>query len=195
MSGGRTGYRKKDAKGDRLTFRPTESLAQAIERHRFPGELTQPLLNRLLRNLANTNPETLPEPDLWGEKLKPVSFRPEPAVFDFCRRWEPKFRTSQHMLESVVNLATMGEAVEPLATPAAAHAFLVQRFGFERVEVAIVLQELCEHCSEKYAKNFLAILGKSGGVKLVQNMPKEGVSRIEIGRERVSYIEIRSTCH
>lgn len=189
---GRQGYRKPDAKGDRLTFRPTQSLKDAIELHRFPGEDTQPLLNRLLRNLAKQRPPELPGPSLWGDKLKPVSFRPEPTVYDFYRRWEPKFPTSQQTLERLVNLATGVDVVEAIATPAAAHTFLVEKFGFDRVEVSDCLKELTEYCSEKYAKDFLSILHKDGAIHLIQGSHRDGIEMISVGKVRSLYVEIRA---
>lgn len=189
---GRQGYRKLDAKGDRLTFRPTQSLKDAIERHRFPGEETQPLLNRLLRNLASHRPPELPEPSLWGAKLKPVSFRPEPIVFDCYRQWSTHFRTSQQTLERLINLAVDAKVVEAIATPATAHAFLVDWFGFSRVEVATVVKELTEYCSDKYARDFLSILHKDGAIHLVQGRPKDGIERIAIGKIYCLYVEIRA---
>jgi hypothetical protein len=193
------GYRKPNATRDRYTFKPTQALLDQLEPHRFEGELSQPLYNRLLLQLAgaiaagNAPP---PPPTDHDVLLKPQTFWVRPAAQAFIQaQWQGEdwqYPQRGEKQRTIVHLLAWGALLSPVGAIVSASEALVllSRWSGQRLEAARAIEVLTERCSESRAIGWLLELEAKGLVNLAQAMYKPGSKERLFGDRRVSYVEV-----
>lgn len=192
--GGRPGYRKPDAKRDRISFKLSTHQLQLINRHKFEGEKFSELLNRLLERLADVF-EYEPTPKRMEVDLSP---RINPGQH---LRLTPKasalvsnnFTTPQETIDYLFSLAVCLPTVQPIHTAEDA-IVLLSDFAGHRVGVDQVLDSLMTKCSRAIALQLLDVLIDTGKVSAIDIQGRSPLKRIELpsGR-RLAWVELTRT--
>jgi hypothetical protein len=186
--GGRPGYRKPDAKRDRLSFKLSIAQFEALSRHRFEGEKVGEALNRLLEMLANT-----PECDRKSVKLDlapriPISpgLRLSPVTAKVVEsNWQG---TPQATADYLLSQALALPKIEPTWS---IEEMLLASFQGRRVPAALVIGELMRQCSREKALQLIDELIENGKLRAIDVQGVSPVGRIQLSSgRRLAYLEL-----
>jgi hypothetical protein len=177
--GGRPGYRKPDAKRDRLSFRLPETLSVQLERHRFEQEDTQSLITRMVKLSAKHPTDHIPF-DFAGGKVRHYSFRTEPTVLAYLESLPVV--SPQKKMEYVLSRSVFLPPTAPISSPLEALE-VIKSSGLQgKVDVECIVNLLAGRCAEIVARSFIKKLHDDGLVTLIQSSDRTGsVKRINIG--------------
>jgi hypothetical protein len=192
--GGRTGYRKLDAKRDRISFRLPDSLAAPLEKHRFPEEDTQSFINRMVKRAIESSEDcdTLcRSAEFTGQKVNFYSFRAEPVVSDYLNRLPG--RSTQEKVECALSCSAALHHVTQVSSPVEA-LVAIKLSGLQgRVEVSQAIEVLVERCADSVARRLIKSLADQGLITLIQVSSNSQVERINIGGTQYGYLELSSS--
>jgi len=188
--GGRTGYRKPDAKRDRISFRMTTVQSEIVEQHRFEGEGDQQLFDRLFSRLAAI--EVSPPPAVNHVRSNPrlqtvycISLSNSTTNL-VAENWQGKPQaTADYLINWISRLPVTGAIKSPDEA-----LIMLSIFRGRRVELADAMGVLTKQCSELNARQWLLDLIADRSVRAIDVGTGKGVSRRSINGKRVGYIEV-----
>ena len=192
--GGRTGYRKPDAKRDRISFRLPDSLVVPLEKHRYPEEDTQSFINRMVKRaiaLSEDRDTSYHSVERTGQKVNFYSFRAEPVVLDYLNKLPG--RSTQEKVERALSCSAALHHVIQVSSPVEA-LVAIKLSGLQgRIEVSQAIEVLVERCADSVARRLIKSLADQGLITLIQVSSNSQVERINIGGTQYGYLELSSS--
>jgi len=187
---GRTGYRKPDAKRDRLSFKLSQDQLDMVQRHAFDeDELPSELVHRLLERLvAEDLHPTGVLVDLYPRVTPSFSLRINPKVSELVQLyWQGSNQATADLL------ITFAASLDPVGAVTSPHqAFqLLQIFSGRRVPVDTAIANLLQRCSRATTLRLLDELIECKRIRAIDVQGRCPHKRIELpsGR-RLAYIEL-----
>lgn len=195
-SNGREGYRKPDAKRDRLGFKLSLDQLTLIEKHRFEGELTSELLHRLLRRLSTfiqygNSIDWILTVEYYPRVSGGISLNLDPEVADLvAQNWKG---SGQETADYLLTFAASFSPTFPITTADEAFNMLSQ-FQGQRIPVSDAIDTLAERCSRISTLQYLDDLIQDGRVRAIDVQGRCPVKRAQLpSGKRLAYIELAAS--
>jgi hypothetical protein len=186
--GGRPGYRKPDAKRDRLSFKLSIAQFEELSRHWFEGEKVGEALNRLLEMLANTPECDRPSIELDLAPRIPISpgLRLSPTTAKVVEsNWQG---TPQATADYLLSQALALPVIEPIQS---IEDTVLNSLQGKRVPATLVVGELMRQCSREKALQLIDELIEKGKVRAIDVQGVSPVGRIQLSSgRRLAYLEL-----